>query len=437
MSILSPIVTSITSGILRPIIYTPNLQSYDYFIDATNGNDSNDGLTTATAWATISKIATLNPLGGEISVLVKSDTYDTADDFFTFSGGKTGTLNLTFEAGCVMDGTAANVAVPGQNGFEADSATTINIYGNGLIVQNYSEPSGGSPNGFGNRGTNIMRIYDCHTDNCDDGFSAHGDAQMYMYDCTSKNSEKGEFIHVDNAYVEAHRCTFWLNTGSNGNFSAGTYAILRDCEIIPAAGAGWVIRNMEMYNCIIGTNTNSVLLLVGGQYSLLQDCFLNCYADGNNIVDFVGCYGYLTTRMRNGGDILISGCDFRGGATGQSDSILFANFNPGSQGSWNVIDSIITGYALAVGSGFNATYVDYFEAAGNTFTYSNLFNNSTNFDADFTGTTADISTGVITTDPLLNDPAGSYDKADWGYGVGSPCIGAGSGGGNIGFATGS
>src|SRR5690606_3001095 len=109
----------------------------------------------------------------------------------------------------------------------------------------------------------------------------------------------------------------------------------------------------------------------------------------------------------------------------------YRNFNGGS-GAWNVIDSVLTGYGTAVGHNFGATDAGYFETAGNTVTYCCLHGNSVNIDADIEATTADVSTGVITTDPQIGS-AGSYDKNDYAVAADSPCVGAGSDGADIGF----
>jgi hypothetical protein len=127
----------------------------------------------------------------------------------------------------------------------------------------------------------------------------------------------------------------------------------------------------------------------------------------------------------------ISHCVLVGGATGLTNSVLYRNFD-GGQGDWNVIDSVLTGYGTAVGHNFGATDAGYFETAGNTVTYCCLHGNSVNIDADIEATTADVSTGVITTDPQIG-PADSYVKNDYAVAAGSPCVGAGSAGGDIGF----
>jgi hypothetical protein len=56
-----------------------------------------------------------------------------------------------------------------------------------------------------------------------------------------------------------------------------------------------------------------------------------------------------------------------------------------------------------------------------------MFDNTTNFQSGLT-----LGTNLVTTDPLLGSRA-TTDLADWAVGTGSPCIGAGTSGGNIGF----
>ena len=60
----------------------------------------------------------------------------------------------------------------------------------------------------------------------------------------------------------------------------------------------------------------------------------------------------------------------------------------------------------------------------------------TDIDADLIaddGYAAAFMNNVTGSDPLLG-AMNTTAKADWGYGEGSPCIGAGSGGADIGFA---
>jgi hypothetical protein len=210
---------------------------------------------------------------------------------------------------------------------------------------------------------------------------------------------------------------------------------MEDCIFTPAAsdqrlrlsqgGAVTVTR------CRFGTLSTYLQLVSDNAVSTITDSFLNVYADGNVHAAFDGCYGRLTTRQRSGGDISISHCVLVGGASGSTNSVLFRNFN-GGQDDWNVIDSVLTGYATAVGHNFGATDAGFFETAGNTVTYCCLHGNSVNFDADIEATSADVSTGVITTDPQIGS-ADSFVKNDYAVAAGSPCVGTGSAGGDIGF----
>ena len=102
---------------------------------------------------------------------------------------------------------------------------------------------------------------------------------------------------------------------------------------------------------------------------------------------------------------------------------------------FTVVNSIITGYTTAIGAAFDAANAAGQIDAPTEISYCCLFGNTTNFHSTWTaddGFAAAVHDN-ITSDPLIGDMS-STNKADWGYGPGSPCIGAGSSGGNIGFA---
>ena len=413
--------------------------SYDYYVDSVSGSDSNDGTSVSNAWATLSKLdATLLSAGSTVAVLVAAGTYDTASDYILVQSGASAVtgavLDVTFKSGCVMDGT--NMA-GSENGVEASGSNpwTLNLYGNGLTIQNYEVAGTNSPNGIGNRDSATIKAYDITCDGNNDNFSSHGDAPMYLYRCVGRNATKGEFLHVGNAIVYAEDCEFYPATGINGMATTTGTCEMVNCVIEPVtSGATWGFGDTIVRGGRIGSSTKSVQIVAAtsGSGATIEDAYVHAYIDGNSFVTLTGCFGRLSTRLRNLGNILIDHCVFMDGALGQADAVLFQGYDPGSQGDWNAIDSIFTGYVTAVGSGFTATHAGYFTAAGNSVNYCCTYGNTTNFDADLTG--ADITTGNITTDPLLSTPGSSYDKADWGYTTGSPCIGAGSSGGNIGFA---
>jgi hypothetical protein len=409
---------------------------FDYYVNAATGSDSNDGLTPATAWATLTQLrTTVNALaaGTAKTAYVSAATY--TDQHLAFSNSELTPVQITvtFEAGTAL--VWNSIASPGD-GIGASGTIRVTAYGNGTTITGYSPGSG---NGLGCRNTAYLEAHDFVIDNADDGCSNHTTGEMRVYDCTFRNCTKGAFTHINDSTSYHYRCTFEGRTSATlgiGDFQNNAVVYFEDCIFAPASagqgvGSGVPTGTAEFVRCRLGTLSTRVSIAATSGGATLTDCFVNATIDGNTKATLTGCYGYLTTRMRNAGIILLDGCIFTNGATGDTDSALHANFDPGSQGSWDAIDTIFTGYSTAIGSGFTATYAGYFTAAGNSVNYCCLFGNTTNFDSDLTG--ADITTGNITTDPLIG-AGGTYVKSDWGYATGSPCIGAGSGGGNIGFA---
>lgn len=415
---------------------------YDYYIDAALGNDSNPG-TSGLPWKSLSKLThSVVTHGVTTKVLVRAGTYDTALDYVNFTGASLSSppantkMEITFEEGCVMDGTAANAIAPTPGFEQPGGAWTLEIFGNGLEVNNYSEPTGDSPNGFGNRGTTIMIVRDCHTSNCDDGFSAHDAAQMYLYDCSSDGTcEKSEFLHVGTSYVEHHRCTFNVRASQVNGSTSGTPTLkFFDCRIIPLAagggfGTGSGVATFEGGQ--IGDLTTRVNL--SGANLTVTDAYTHLLVEGNQNVVFEECFGRISTRHRNntGAGIRLRNCVFVDGAAGSTDSALFYNSPFGSQGPWNAENCVFTGFTTAVGSSYDATAVSEFIAANNYVRNCLFHNNSTNIHALLAASAADI-TETVTANPLIG-PANTVNKADYGYGPGSPCIGAGTSGSNIGF----
>jgi hypothetical protein len=134
--------------------------------------------------------------------------------------------------------------------------------------------------------------------------------------------------------------------------------------------------------------------------------------------------------------ITAQNCVFIGGASGTgvgaTNSVLFRNADL-NQGTWEFQNCVFKGYTTCLGSSYGVADAAYFVAQENFATYINYFGNTTNVDADLlTAAGTSVTTGVITTDPQIG-PANSYDQADYAIGPLSPCIGAGFGGGDIGF----
>lgn len=409
--------------------------AYDYYVDQANGDDANSG-TREAPWATLTKLrTTLAALAGERkSAHVAAGAY-VDQHLSTVNAGDGGVFEITFAPGCSIvwslgtDASAIQIS-GGDN--------TLRVYGNGLTISGFNAGTG---NGLGCFDATLI-AYECHVSDCVDGWSAHGAGVSKVYDCTFADCSKSAFAHVGTSVTEAYRCSFTSAADATlglGRADGGGHTF-DQCVFVAADSALGrkfdFVASSTLTRCQIGTASLRVDLTAAAAVTM-TDCFVNLYADGNAQAAMVRCYGKLSTRMRDGGNIAADHCVFVGGASGQTASALFRNFDPGSQGDWNVTDCVLTGYTgTAVGNGFGPTDAGYFEAAGNAATYVNYFGNTANIDADLLATSADLSTGVLTLDPELADAtaiaAGSVDQADYCV-TNAALIGTGSSGGNIGF----
>jgi len=128
----------------------------------------------------------------------------------------------------------------------------------------------------------------------------------------------------------------------------------------------------------------------------------------------------------------VTNCVISGPATGNS-SVFYSNYNPGSSGQWLVRDSI---FETASFMDVDATNAGYLVAAGSRFR-NNILSGSAAIDADLiTADTGGVVVGDNITADALIGAANTLDPDDYGYASGSPAIGAGSTGGNCGFAVG-
>ncbi|KQX18435.1 MULTISPECIES: hypothetical protein [unclassified Sphingomonas] len=427
--------------------------SYDYYVDGVNGSDSNDGTSLAQAWKSLKKIGAISlPAAAVRSVLVKAGTpYDTADDWVersnTTAGGNVGAgsiLDITFEPGCVMDGSVANTSAA-ANAFEfasTDEATT-RIFGNGLTIQHYNYDVGGaSPNGIGNRGKSIVRAYDVHVVDCVDGYSAHGNAKMFVDRVTASGCAKSAYGHVENAHFEARRSTFTAKAGAilgiGAVASATSTAIVEDCILIPAtSGQTLGVDGTVFTRCQIGTPSLGVTLTSGyGVGGTINQSFVNAYIDGHQKATLYQCYGKFSTRVRSGGAVHVTRSVISGPATGAPvASIIFSNFSGGSS-KLIFNDNIVETATAAAFMDVNSTAAAALVSAASEI-HNNVLSGSAAFDADLI--TADsgntVRTGSFRADALIG-AANTLDPDDYGYGPGSPAIGAATDGGNCGFAIG-
>lgn len=409
--------------------------SFDWYVDGISGDDANDGSSPELAWKTFAPLRTAvtGLTASQVrTALIRSTTYTDDHLSLTNSASPRADVTLTFEEGAALLWQSASA--PG-NGIAAANTLKVTANGNGCAITGFSPSSG---NGLGANNSGYLIANDFIVDDADDGVSAHLTSRIDAYGCVFRNCVKSAFAIVNSAVLNAYGCTFegragaTLGIGAYLDTSSGT---LEDCIFTPIAtgqnirlsqgGAVTVTRGR------LGTLSAYVTLLAENATPAINDSFLNLYVDGSYRAAFAGCYGRLTTRQRAGGAISIANCVLVGGASGLTNSVLFRNFD-GGQGGWSAIDSVLTGYATAVGGSFGPVDAGYFETAGSTVTYTDFFANTVNVDPDIAATAADVTTGVITTDPQIG-PAASYVRNDYAVAAGSPCVGAGSAGGDIGF----
>lgn len=383
---------------------------FDYFIDAVNGNDINAGTSEGAAWKTLSKITpSLLTAGATTRILVKRGGYASADDAVeVIEDAKTdAVLEIAFEPGCIMDGTAAN-AIGATNGFEfsgnVDWSTVV--YGNGLIVRNYSEGTALSPNGFGNRDTHTLTVYDAYCTNCDDGFSCHENATMTLWDCSATGAEKAAFSHVDSAVCAHYRCYFEAasSTVPIGHTGGGGSLLLQDCVLNPTVANGRVtFRSLDtVTRCQIGNLTTKAA--IAGTGSTITDCYLNAYADGHYPHTYRRCYGKFSTRIRTPGGIDMQDCVIVGPATG-SLAVIYSDSSLGSPVAMTFSNNVV---ATASFMNINATNAGYLLAGSATFDGNSLWSGAA-YDADLDPS---LVSNTITTDPQLG-AANTLVQADY------------------------
>lgn len=330
-------------------------------------------------------------------------------------------VNIAFEPGCVMDGTLANPgATSNVDGFEANgtSAWRLNIYGNGLIVQNYHDSSAGtSPNGVGCHGSAQVYVYNVTTLNCDDGFSAHDNTVMILFDCAASGSEKGAFDHVGNAYFEAYRSSFTGGgtLGIGGTKESGVTQKLYDCKLIPtAADTVFDGSNTQLTRCQIGNSTYRVKLTTdyAGKCTV-TDSYLNLYQDGNAWAEYSRCYGKLSFRSRPGAGTTVDHCVITGPATGKS-AVLIADYDAGGSQPIKIKNSVFNG-SFTFDSLTLAAYANYIFAADSEFKSNVLYGgpaHSALMTAANTASGGAKISDILSINPSMN-AGGTYSQGDY------------------------
>lgn len=424
----------------------------DYWVDAATGSDADDGLTAATAWATLSKITqSLIATGETKTVRIKAGTYDDAlDSLLVRLVAQTGTtFNVVFEPGCIIDGTAYASGDQNGVGYRSEAAggggNVFNAYGNGCTIQNVTTADGNGLDGSGEAA--VANFYDFSMVNCRDGISMHEGITANFCGVSAVDCLKWAVGHVGTGVSNHYNCSF-----SDANATATLGGLLRteltggtlfqNCEFLPGTTyASTVISCFNgpaiFMNCRLGTNARKVELspYSGGSVTI-QDSFINAYWDGVSIdTTLTRCFGLLSARIGTGGAFTVTNCVITGPATGLS-SVFYSGYDPGSSVPFIVRDNIFETATAAAFMDVDATNAGYLVAAGSRFR-NNILSGSAAIDADLvTADTGGVVVGGNVTADALIGAANTLDPDDYGYTSSSPAIGAATAGGNCGFAVG-
>jgi hypothetical protein len=409
----------------------PAIRGYDYVVDDVNGNDSNDG-TPLAPWASLNKLETLTPAANQTTrVLVKSGTYDKAGDYFEVSNDSAAawTLDVTFEPGCVMDGTVCNTSSAQNPIFGNGTASwRLNLHGNGLTIQDYDNTSGGSPNGIGWGGNCFVYASDVDITNCVDGVSNHDNGPGLIVNVTVTACSKYALAQTGTGHTDFYGCSFTgedAATGGVASVALDASAAFYDTKFIPVGTSrNLALSNSTLTRCQVGTETDDMVFNPDlANSTTFSKCYVHmeCQQLVGPIMD--ECFGRFSMRLRDSGEPDIQNCVFTGPAESQS-LMLYANTGT-AFAPFTFSNNILAGNFTFdnLGSRYNLLEAD------NVFA-SNLLFGGVAYSANLTGSSATIS-GTVTDDPLIGD-ADSYLMADYAYGEGSPAIGAGTVD-NIGF----
>lgn len=430
-------------------------QAYDLYADALNGDDSNNGLTAATAKATLGAIYTLMYSAADgLRVCLMPGAWSELAQFDSTGhaglAGKTHSIHAPF--GAVTIDLGETPGTTSHSAFEVNTPTyKLKLFGEGnLIVKNAGNNGWGGDSGTG-------EVYDTDFQAFDDGVTTHATATLKGYGCAFRKCTKGAVTNTGTAggatsYFEW--CAFYAGSASTAFYlgDGGANFDFYRCDFLPdpAVSADWsnvnfsspiasasgatirTVRESRLGSAALTAPTSGTY---GGiSNTTFSDCFLynvqmqpDTGAASTN--QFIRCYGKWSYRPRGTVSFVaqFDNCVIKGGAN-SAGNIFFETFYSSPTevyGAGYINNSILSGCATAVHvvagdlPGFNAQWA---------LTNNLLFNNTTNYTATITPDGTDV-TGQ---DPLLSNPITDWQN-DWRATAGSPSLGAGVGGIDIGL----
>lgn len=423
---------------------------------AAGASDSNPGTQAAPVRTHAGLRTLINALGAGVSKTFYAEGVEYVGQHLDLSSGTAGAgavADITFGEGYILDGTGiTNNAI--QCGGATGWAMILRAENPAVrpIVRNFTNPSA---NGIGLHGANTMEVFDFEITGCEDGVSNHNTGgTLTTHSCYIHKCTRSQVIHAGGTSI--HNDDIIEGLGAEpGNLMttvAGCVTTFNNATVIPAGTfgtttplgafcslAGAVAINSGTWGSI-GVKS---LVVSAATNVTFNDAVVDLAFDGNNTLAFNDCAGHLTYRLRSGGGQTFRNCDFRGPATTRATttfgtaSTLLVDIATLGVSKLDMLDCSVTGYsATAIGQALDATEAAALVAVSG-FQIKNVafFANGTNIDADIVSADGGVNiANNITTDPLLSLTPGD-EIGSWGYRPGSPCIGAGFGGGNIIFPT--
>jgi hypothetical protein len=445
------------NGIDDPIERTITINTtFDFYVDVSSGSDSNPG-SASQPFATIGRLRTalVAVSAGQVaSALVKTGTYPYsagANSFGSIALTAGTTCRVYFETGCIFQG--PNDTATDASWIDATGAGsyTLAFYGlgakKGASASRVTGFDAGTGNGIGANMTGGARfdVDNFQIDDCVDGWSVHGtNTNMRVSNLVISGCSKGAVTHVHTGgLAEAFDCDFTgaggasLGIGKPGGDSGAPQSVYTRCRVVPfSAGQTVNLSRCDFVDSELGSFTLRITATAAAQVNL-TGCFCNWSGDQNILADFDTCWGFITTRHRNGGDIVMDHCHW-GGPAQAVNSWLYRDFNPGAGSPNKITNTIFRGFSglACVGASFSATDASQYVGAPADYDYVWFFGNTLNVDADIVAdagyAAAFTNLNQTNTDPITGNRA-STAKASWALQPGSPCIGVGSGGSDIGF----
>lgn len=354
----------------------------EYYIDATGGNNTNNGQTTSTPWQTLIYAQTNALMSDGNTLFLKrgetwNETFTVPTNNLTINAYGAGALPMidgqATRTKCILNSSYFGLVTKNVRLQNATSAAWEVFVGTNTIQDCYVDGSGVTNPladciAVGSDGYAI--VSGCTIEGADDdGFTLHTTASGFVYDCVFTNNDNSINNSGTTMELTVSNCTFTgvaveeLNLGT-------TVSVFKRC---------W----------FKGSATNEFKFLTGatGEDTTFEYCIFDGSL-GDSVSDATFGINAATVAFKN--------CTFYGGTNDSGSVSIDGN-------GLTMTNCLMRGWNRCA-----------FNFSG---TWEAVNNNAT----DFTTYNPDTDTGPVSGDPLLVDP----DAGDYEPGVGSPAINAG------------